>query len=169
MFSNYTHFFCQTSYFFETYWERFSHYIEKCFRQVFFICFISQWMKRWKHRLFVFPSKKTLIWRRNCSIGQSRCSMTSKRRIGWFLERSLGIKFFQPRVRLTNQKPRAFVSIQQTNQIALFPLVCCFFFCIVREFSFHVTRKSFFVYTGFSPYHSDHRFFFFFLILVSGT
>ena len=26
--------------------------------------------------------------------------------------------------RLTNQEPRAFVSVQQTNQIALFPFVC---------------------------------------------
>ena len=45
-----------------------------------------------------------------------------------------GMKFFQPSVRLTNQKPRAFVSVRQTNQIALFPFVCCF--CFVREFSF---------------------------------
>ena len=35
------------------------------------ICFISWWMKRSKHGLFVFPPKKTLIWRRHCSIGQS--------------------------------------------------------------------------------------------------
>ena len=32
--------------------------------------------------------KKTLIWRRHCSIGQSCCSMTSKRRMDWFLESS---------------------------------------------------------------------------------
>ena len=48
-------------------------------------------MKRTKHRLFVFPPKKTLIWRRHCSIGQSCCSMTSKR----FLESSLN----QPKAR----------------------------------------------------------------------
>ena len=41
--------------------------------------------------------------------------------------------FFQPSVRLTNQKPRAFVSVRQTNQIALFAFVCCF--CFVRAFS----------------------------------
>ena len=35
------------------------------------ICFISRWMKRSKHGLFVFPPKKTLIWRRHWSIGQS--------------------------------------------------------------------------------------------------
>ena len=45
------------------------------------ICFTSQQMKRSKHGLFVFPPKKTLIWRRHCSIGQSCCSMTSKRSI----------------------------------------------------------------------------------------
>ena len=67
-------------------------------------CFISQWMKRSKHRLFVFPPKKTrLIWRRHCSIGQSCCSMTSKRSIDWFLESSSGIEFFQPSVRLSIQ------------------------------------------------------------------
>ena len=37
----------------------------------------------------------------------------------------LGMKFFHPSVRLTNQKPRAFVSVRQTNQIALFSFVCC--------------------------------------------
>ena len=47
-------------------------------------CFISQWTKRSKHGLLVFLPKKTLIWRRHCSIGQSFCSMTSKR----FLESS---------------------------------------------------------------------------------
>ena len=45
------------------------------------LIFISQWMKRSKHGLFVFPPEKTLIWRRRCSIGQSCCSMTSKRSI----------------------------------------------------------------------------------------
>ena len=35
-------------------------------------------------------------------------------------------------VRLTNQKPRAFVSVLKTNQIALFLFVCCF--CFVRAF-----------------------------------
>ena len=34
------------------------------------------------------------------------------------------MKFFYPSVRLTNQEPRAFVSVRQTNQIALFPFVC---------------------------------------------
>ena len=99
------------------------------------ICFISQSMKRSKHGLFVFPPKKTLIRRRHCSICQSCCSMTSKR----FLESSSDMKFFQPSIRLTSQKRRAFVSVRQTNQIALFPFVCCF--CFVRAFSFQGHRK----------------------------
>ena len=49
------------------------------------------------------------------------------------------MKFFQPSVRLTNRKPRAFVSVRQTNQIALFPFVCCF--CFVRAFSFQGHTK----------------------------
>ena len=50
-----------------------------------------------------------------------------------------GMKFLHPSVRLTNQKPRTFVSVRQTNQIALFPLVCCF--CFVRAFSFQGYTK----------------------------
>ena len=61
---------------------------------MFVICFISQWMKRSKHGLFVFPPKKTLIWRRHCSIGHLCCSMTSKRSVDWFLESSQAWSFF---------------------------------------------------------------------------
>ena len=94
-------------------------------------CFISQWMIRtWTLR---FPRKKTLIWERYCSIGQSCCSITQKRSIGKFLESSSGMKFFQPSVRLTNQKPRAFFFVRQTNQVALL-------FC--SRFHFKVIRKS---------------------------
>ena len=49
------------------------------------------------------------------------------------------MKFFHPSVRLTNEKSRAFVSIRLTNQIALFPFVCCF--CFVRAFSFQGPMK----------------------------
>ena len=81
--------------------------------KVFVICFISQWMKRSKHAFFIFPPKKTLIWRRHCSVGQSCCSMTSQRSTGCFLESPRAcMKFFHPNVRLTNQKPRAFVSVR---------------------------------------------------------
>ena len=89
-------------------------------------------IKTWPLR---FPAKETLIWRRHCSIGQSCCSMTSKK----FLESSSGMKFVYPRVRLANQNPGAFVSFSYTNQIALFPFVCCF--CFVRAFSFQGHTK----------------------------
>ena len=89
-------------------------------------------IKTWPLR---FPAKETLIWRRHCSIGQSCCSMTSKK----FLESSSGMKFVYPSVRLANQNPGAFVSVSYTNQIALFPFVCCFSF--VRAFSFQGHRK----------------------------
>ena len=82
-----------------------------------------------------FPAKETLIWRRHCSIGQSCCSMTLKQ----FLESSLGMKFVYTSVRLANQNPGAFVSVSYTNQIALFPFVCCFYF--VRAFSFQGHTK----------------------------
>ena len=82
-----------------------------------------------KHGLFVFPLKKPLIWK----------SEVSKRSIHCFLESSSGMNFFQPSVRLTNQKPRAFVSVRQTNQIAVFPFVCCF--CFVCAFSFQGHTK----------------------------
>ena len=102
---------------------------------MFVICFTSQWMERTKHGFFVFPPKKTLIWRRHCSIDQSCCSMTSKQ----FLESSSGMKFVYPSARLANQKPGAFVSVSYTNQIALFPFLCCF--CSVRAFSFQGHTK----------------------------
>ena len=102
---------------------------------MFVICFISQCMERTKHGLYVFPPKKTLIWRRHCSIDQSCSSMTSKQ----FLQSSSGMKFVYPSVRLANQNPGAFVSVRYTNQIALFPFVCCF--CFVLAFSFQGHTK----------------------------
>ena len=106
---------------------------------MFVLCFISQWMKRSKQGIKTwplrFPAKETLIWRRHCSIDQSCCSMTSKQ----FLESSSLMKFVYPSVRLANQKPGAFVSVRYTNQIALFPFVCCF--CFVRAFSFQGHTK----------------------------
>ena len=80
---------------------------------MFVICSISQGMKSSKHGLFVFPPKETIhvIWRRHYSICQSCCSMTSKRSLDWFLKSSSSMKGFHPSVRLTKQKPRAFVSI----------------------------------------------------------
>ena len=79
---------------------RFSYDLEKWFPWVFVICFISQWMKRLKHGLFVFLPKKPLIWGRHCSNGKSCCCLTSNRSIGWFLESSRAWSFFT--LRLTN-------------------------------------------------------------------
>ena len=62
--------------------------------------------------------------------------MTSKQ----FLESSSGMKFVYPSVRLANQKPGAFVSVSYTNQIALFPFVCCS--VLFARFHFKVIRKS---------------------------
>ena len=73
-------------------------------------------LKRSKHGLFVFPPKKILIWRRHCSIGQSCCSMTSKRSISWFLGSSptwsFFTRFYQPKamlvcIRSINQSSRS--------------------------------------------------------------
>ena len=72
-------------------------------------------MKRSKHGLFVFPPKKTLIWRRHCSIGQSCCSKTWKRSIDWFLESSSGMNFFSAE-RSLNQPKVTRVCIRSTNQ-----------------------------------------------------
>ena len=88
--------------------ERFSY------EKVFVICFISQWMKRSKHALFVFPPKKKLIWRGLCSIGQSCCSMTSKRIIVRFLESSRD-EVFSPEHSL-NQSKATRVCIRSINQ-----------------------------------------------------
>ena len=73
---------------------------------------INKWMERSKHGFFLFPPKKTLIWRRHSSITQSCCSMTWKRSIDWYLESSREWSFFYGSVCLTNQKPRAFVSVR---------------------------------------------------------
>ena len=75
-------------------WSDFRMPLKNAFGKCSLIFFISQWIKRSKHGLFVFPPKKTLIWRRHCSIGQSCCSVTSKRSIGWFLESYRAWSFF---------------------------------------------------------------------------
>ena len=79
---------------------------------MFVICFISQW--RSKHGLWVFPPKKTPIWRRHCSIGQSCFSITSKGSIGWFLE-STRAWIFSPE-RSLNQPIATRVCIRSINQ-----------------------------------------------------
>ena len=98
--------------------------------------FISQWMKRSKHGLFVFPPKKTLIWRRHCSIGQSCCSMTSKQSIDWFLESSWARSFFHPSVRLTSQRPRLYPFDKPVKSLYFCPFV------VIRAFSCPFQRHT---------------------------
>ena len=94
-------------------------------------------IKTWPLR---FSAKKTLVWRRHCSIGQSCCSMTSKRSIYAFL-RVLEHGIFSPERRLTNQKPRAF------NIYPFDKTIKSFYFCsfvvsvLFARFHFKVIRK----------------------------
>ena len=77
------------------------------------------------------PPKKTLIWRRHCSIGQSCCSMTSKRRVGWFLESSRPWSFSAERSPNQSKATRLCIrSINQSNR------------SISVRFHFKVIRKS---------------------------
>ena len=71
---------------------------------------VVKWFKKWSD--FRMTLKNELIWRRYCWIGQSCCSMTSKQSIILNSRKFSGMKFFHPSVRLTNQKPRAFVSVR---------------------------------------------------------
>ena len=89
-------------------------------------------MKRSKHGLFVFLPKKTLIWRRHCSIGQSCCSMTSKRNINWFLE-VIGHEVFSPE-RSLNQPKATRVCIRSINQSNRSISVCLLFVFCSRVF-----------------------------------
>ena len=85
----------------------------------------------------LFPPKKTLIWRRHCSIGQSCCSMTSKRSIGWFLESFWAWNFFTRRsVRLTStNKPKVTrVCIRLINQSHRSISVCLLLLFCLRVF-----------------------------------
>ena len=94
----------------------------------------GKWMKRSKHGLFVFPPKKILIIMEKALFDWPivlQYDVKAKYRL--ISRKFAGMKFFHPSVRETNQKLRAFVSVPQTNQMALFPFVCCF--CFLRAFS----------------------------------
>ena len=81
-------------------------------------------IKTWSLR---FPAKENPNMEK---IGQLCCSMTSKRSIDWFLESTSGVKCFHSSVRLTNQKPRAFVSVRQSNRsINSISVSLLFLFC----------------------------------------
>ena len=86
-------------------------------------------IKTWTRR---FPAKE------NMEKALLQYDVTAKYRL--ISRKFSGMKFFHPSVRLTNQKPRAFVSsFRWTNQIALFPFVCCV--CFVRAFLFQGHTK----------------------------
>ena len=92
--------------------------------------------QRSKHGLFVFPNAcgEDIVRLAN------RISVRRQSEVSIDFRKVLrGMKFFHPSIRLTNQKPRAFVSFRRTNQIALFPFV--HYFCFVRVFSFQGHTK----------------------------
>ena len=97
-------------------------------------------MKRSKHGLFVFPPKKTLIWRRHCLIGQSCCSMTSSE-VSPDLWKVLGHEVFSPERSLNQPKPtRGLYPFDE-------PIKSLFFRSFVvsvsfESFHFKVIRKS---------------------------
>ena len=80
-----------------------------------------------------FPAKKTLIWRRHCSISQSCCSITSKQSIGWFLESF-------SRERSLNQPKATHVCIRSINQ-SNHSISVRLWFLFVRAFSFQGHTK----------------------------
>ena len=106
--------------------EQFSNDLQKMFRLSVRYLFYQ----RSKHGLFVFPLKKTLICRPHCSIGQSCCSMMSKRSINWLLESSRAWRFLISPERFLNQPKAIRVcirSINQSNRSISFRLLFCFF------------------------------------------
>ena len=95
-------------------------------------------MKKPNNGLFVFPPKKTLIWRTHCWIGQSCCSLTSNRSIDLFIESSRAWSFFTERS--LNQPKATRVCIRSINQSnRSISVDCCF--CFVRAFSFQGHTK----------------------------
>ena len=92
---------------------------------------LSKFLTMTHNRLQMFLALKCLSL--TCSIGQSRCRMTSKRRIGWFLESDV----FSPG-RSLNQPKATRVCIRSINQsnrsisVRLL-LLFCLRFCISRS------------------------------------
>ena len=75
-----------------------------------------------------FPAKETLIWRRHCSIGQ-------------FSRKFSGMKFFHLSVRLTSEKPDAFVC-PFDKPIKLLYFRSFVVSVLFASFRFKVIRKS---------------------------
>ena len=76
---------------------------------MFIICFINHWMKRSKHGLFVFPALKNPNVEKALFDWPIVCVKAKYRLISWKFS---GMKLFHPSVRVTNQTPRAFVSVR---------------------------------------------------------
>ena len=84
----------------------------------------------WRDQLFVFPPKKTPMWKWHCSIAQLSCCMMSKQSIDWFLESSRAWRFFSPE-RSLNQPKATCVCIRSINQSNHSISICLLFlFCL---------------------------------------
>ena len=95
------------------------------------ICFVSQSMKRSKHGLFVFPPKKTLIWRLLWRHTATRLANRTMPSIDWFLESSRAWSFFT----------RAFASLCTFDKPIKSLYFRSFDVCFVRAFSFQGHTK----------------------------
>ena len=126
---------------------------------MFVICFISQWIKRSKHGLFVFLPKKTLIWRRHCFWLANRVAVWCQSKVSVDFSKVLGHEVFSPE-RLLN-KPKAMRvcihSISQSNRsisVCLLFLFCSHIFIswsyenrcnLIHSFAVNVSYDSYFV------------------------
>ena len=113
--------------------ERFSSYdLEKSFRYCYlFYRPMDEKIKTWPLR---FPAKENPNMEKALFDWSIVLQYDVKAKYRLISRSFSSMKFFHPSVRLTNQNPRAFVTVRQANQIALLPFVCCF--CFVRAFSF---------------------------------
>ena len=107
--------------------------------------------------LLDFLLKKTLIWRKHCSIGRSCCNMTSKQSIDWVLESSRAWIFFPERSLNQPKATRVSVrSIDQSNRSISVHLL--FLFCsrafISRSFENRSIVALFFVYSEYLKWPS---------------
>ena len=77
-----------------------------------FYDFINQWMKRFKKWNLHFPAKENPNMEKALFDWQIVLQYDVKAKYRLISRKFLGMKFFHPSVRLTNQKPRAFVSVR---------------------------------------------------------
>ena len=98
-------------------------------------------MKRSKHGLFVFPPKKTLIWRRHCSISWPIVLQYDVKAISRMFS---GMKFFRRSVRLTNQSHARLHPFDKPIKLLHFRLFIVS--VLFASFHFKVIRKSHYEY-----------------------